>query len=46
MVANIPKILSIELFDGSVQLNTENCRFKRSGMSLRPPPGCIMAARN
>ena len=41
-----PKILSIEAFDGRVQLNIENCRFKRSGISFLPPPGWIIAATN
>ncbi len=42
----IPKILSMELFDGRVQLKMLNCLLSLSGMSLRPPPGCIMAAIN
>ena len=36
---NLPKILSIEAFDGKVQLKMENCRFSLSGMSFLPPPG-------
>ena len=41
-----PKILSIEAFDGKVQLKMENCRFSLSGMSFLPPPGWIIAAIN
>ena len=36
---NLPKILSIEAFEGKVQLKIENCRFNRSGISFLPPPG-------
>ena len=36
---NLPKILSIEAFEGKVQLKIENCRFSRSGISFLPPPG-------
>lgn len=38
------KILSMELFEGRVQLKMLKCLFRREGMSLRPPPGWIMAA--
>lgn len=40
----VPKILSMDALDGNVQLNIQNCLFKRCGISLRPPPGCIIAA--
>lgn len=39
-------ILSIEELEGRVQLSMVNCLFRRCGMSLRPPPGCIIAAKN
>lgn len=42
----LPKILSMEASEGKVQLNMENCLFNLCGMSLRPPPGWIMAAKN
>ena len=37
--------LAVDWFDGNVQLNTVNWRFKRSGMSFRPPPGCGIAPK-
>ena len=42
----VPKILSMELLEGRAQLKMENCLFNLSGMSFRPPPGCIIAAIN
>lgn len=33
------KILSMELFEGRVQLKMLKCLLSREGMSLRPPPG-------
>ena len=41
-----PNILSMEALEGRVQLKMENCLFSLCGISLRPPPGWIMAARN
>lgn len=40
------KILSMEEFEGRVQLKIAKCRFRRCGMSFRPPPGWIIAAKN
>ena len=42
----LPNILSMESLEGRVQLKMENCLLSLCGMSLRPPPGWIMAARN
>ena len=41
-----PNILSMEALLGRVQLKILNCLFSLLGISLRPPPGWIMAARN
>jgi len=38
--------LCANLLDGRVQLKMENLLLSRSGMSFRPPPGWIIAARN
>ena len=46
LIDNVPNILSMEALLGRVQLKILNCRFNLLGMSLRPPPGCIMAAKN
>lgn len=43
-LASVWKILSMEELDGRVQLNKQNWRLSRCGISLRPPPGWIMAA--
>ena len=40
----LPKILSMDVLDGRVQLKIQNWRLSLSGMSFRPPPGWIMAA--
>lgn len=42
----LPKILSMEASEGNVQLNIENCLLSLWGISLRPPPGWIMAAKS
>ena len=34
-----PNILSIEAFEGRVQLKTVSCLLSRDGISFRPPPG-------
>ena len=41
-----PKILSMDALEGRIQLKMVNCLLRRGGMSLRPPPGWIMAAMN
>lgn len=43
---NLPNILSMDAFEGRVQLKIENWRLSRSGISFLPPPGWIMAAMN
>ena len=42
----VPKILSMELFEGRAQLKMENCLLSLSGISFLPPPGWIMAPMN
>ena len=41
-----PNILSMETSEGSVQLKMEKALLSLAGMSLRPPPGWIMAPSN
>lgn len=36
----------MEEFEGRVQLKIAKCRFRRCGISFRPPPGWIIAAKN
>lgn len=33
-----PKILSMEVSEGNVELKMQKCRFNRDGISFRPPP--------
>ena len=43
---NVPNILSMDAFEGRVQLKMVNWRLSLSGISFLPPPGWIMAAMN